>query len=528
MMKRFRVLIMLLTAALLAGCQATPDQPVVVQKDLEQMIEKGMSNRQTPAPLPATTPAEDPKIDYAALCAHYGVPERYQTTIAEGNLTISCDVAIELPNTMKLPMERVEAGRFSQEAVYALFGALCGDTPMVLVPSVWDKAYYEQAIIKAQAELAKETEKNSIRQYNDMINELKEQYKKAPDTMEITPCDGTLQIHKFGGVEYGGMAGTSTILYATSDPRNLENPMTVYVQNDADYDKTTVASYTDEFGNEQIIAPSSGSNLQFSREGQNTWFGLYDSGTKLADVTALSLSGGVAENCLLGTTPRQAREVVERFLSESKTYDMMIDTVCLYSSKRDPPPELIEDIKLEGRMELEEKPETHAYVFRLLRQVNGVKTESCHESSETSTDGMSFGKQWYYEELTVVVDDKGIASVYWMGPLAVKELITDHAAVLPFGDIAHIFDKMMVVTSDIYTIPERRQQIDITRASLSLQRIMEQDSYTTGLLVPVWNFYGKVTDWGSDGEKHTSEWAHMPLLSINAIDGSVIDVFKGY
>ena len=516
----------LLALALLAGCQATPETPVVIQKDLEQMIEKGMANRQTPSPSSATTPAEDAIIDYAALCAHYGVPERYQTTITEGNLTISCDVAIELPNTMKLPMAKVEAGRFSQEAVYALFGALCGDTPMVLVPSVWDKAYYEQAIIKAQAELAKETEKNSIRQYNDMINELKEQYKKAPDTMEITPADGTLQIHKFGGEEYGGMAGTSTILYATSDLRNQEDPMTFYVQNDADYEETTVTSYTDEFGNEQTIAPVSGSRFVFSRGGQGKMRASINGKqrTMLADVTALSISGGEVDGTLLNMMPRQARDIVEQLLSEAGMDDMVIDNISLYSNKREMPADYIEQSNQTGK----DVPEAQAYIFRFLRKINGVKTESSHGRSETRTGGLSFGKQWYYEELTVAVDDEGIANVYWNAPLEVTEVLTDDTAILPFSEITNIFEKMIVIKSDIYISPDREQQIDITHISLSLQRIMEIDSYTTGLLVPVWNFYGTVTGWYNNGEKRTNSLGYTPLLSINAINGSVIDVFQGY
>ena len=74
----------------------------------------------------------------------------------------------------------------------------------------------------------------------------------------------------------------------------------------------------------------------------------------------------------------------------------------------------------------------------------------------------------------------------------------------------------------------RAVTIDVTHASLSLQRIMERDSYTTGLLVPVWNFYGTITYEQTDGEPLDLQSGHTPLISINAIDGSVVDVDKGY
>ena len=141
---------------------------------------------------------------------------------------------------------------------------------------------------------------------------------------------------------------------------------------------------------------------------------------------------------------------------------------------------------------------------------------------------MSFGAEWYYEKMLIAVDDGGIASVCWEAPLNIIEVLTDDTAIRPFSEIAEIFEKMVVICNDWYVSPNRKQQIDITHMSLSLQRIMERDSYTTGLLVPVWNFYGSVTTWNNDGEANTTEWEYMPVMSINAIDGSVIDVFKGY
>lgn len=526
-MKKKLMLLIGVILSLLAGCQATPEKPVVVQKDLEQMIEKGTSGSAAPEATP--TASDAPEADYAALCAHYGVPERFQKTITEGNLTINCDVAIELPHTLTLPMARVEAGRFSQDQVYALFGALCADTPMYVWPEIQDKAYYEQEIIDCQARMAKETDKETVKFFKEMLKDLQEQYDKAPETIELVPSDGTMKSHEFEIKENGVLAGSAITLSATSDPHAREdNSTSFYVQNDADYTEANMFSWVDEEGNTQVVAPRSGSWFEFGRGGYETSRTKYcQNGTKLADVTALSLTDGKAENCLLSTTPKQARDIVEAFMKKAGIDDMMIDTVGLYSSKSNMPPELIAHLKEEGRYR-EEPPETHTYAFRLLRNLNGVKTESTQGSSETSTDGMAFGAEWYYEELTMTVDDQGIGNVYWMAPLDVKEVITEDTAILPFGDIEDIFEKMIVINSGIYTVPDQKEQMDITRVSLSLQRVMEQDSYTTGLLVPVWNFYGSVTSWSEDGEEHTSDMRFMPFMSVNAIDGSVIDTQKGY
>ena len=63
--------------------------------------------------------------------------------------------------------------------------------------------------------------------------------------------------------------------------------------------------------------------------------------------------------------------------------------------------------------------------------------------------------------------------------------------------------------------------VKVTDVSLVYTRISEKDSFDTGLIVPVWNFNGTVTD--SYGEKKTGT-----VLSVNAIDGSVINQTLGY
>ena len=47
--------------------------------------------------------------------------------------------------------------------------------------------------------------------------------------------------------------------------------------------------------------------------------------------------------------------------------------------------------------------------------------------------------------------------------------------------------------------------------------------------MPVWNFYCAETLVQADGYVRTiDDYSDHPTLTINAVDGSVIDVFKGY
>lgn len=515
-------------AVLLAACQSTPEQPVVVQKDMQQMIEKGMAGSTASQAKATSQEAEPTAASYAELCAHYGVPERHKASITEGNLTINCDVEIELPETEKLPMAKVEAGRFSQEQVYTLFNALCCDKQMYLIPEQAPKEYYENQILEYQRKLASVSDEKIIESLKKAIANSQKDYESALETVELVPADGTLKTREIQD-DTNTISGSFTMFYASSAPFE-ENAMKFYVQNDPFYESDGVYTFLDEEGNTQIIAPWSRSRLEFEREGSYTSYGVGIRGRKLEDVTKLSVSGGTADGCMLNTTPQQARNTVETFMEQTGTDDMVIDSVSLYSSKQKIPPEIIEHWKQQGRYIEDTTPETQAYVFRLLRRVNGVNVESVERwSSQSNVDGMDVGKEWTYEMLSIAVDDKGIADLYWEAPLVVTDIITADTAIRPWSEIENIFEKMIVIQNEYAASSNTYSTvIDITRVSLTLRRIMERDSYTKGLLVPVWNFFGTETSQNDGDDPRVQEYDHLPLLTINAIDGSVIDIEKGY
>ncbi|MBQ3131700.1 MAG: hypothetical protein IJC24_03230 [Clostridia bacterium] len=73
--------------------------------------------------------------------------------------------------------------------------------------------------------------------------------------------------------------------------------------------------------------------------------------------------------------------------------------------------------------------------------------------------------------------------------------------------------------------------ITVEEIRLELRRVREQNSVTDGLLIPVWSFYGN--QWqtmkdGSEPGRTGMEGQRSCLLTINAVDGSIIDLAKGY
>ena len=70
--------------------------------------------------------------------------------------------------------------------------------------------------------------------------------------------------------------------------------------------------------------------------------------------------------------------------------------------------------------------------------------------------------------------------------------------------------------------------VEITKAGLYYVLIQQQNDASNTLLVPVWAFYGyRSWDWIEEqGIKYGLY--EQPILMINAIDGSIIDLARGY
>ena len=73
--------------------------------------------------------------------------------------------------------------------------------------------------------------------------------------------------------------------------------------------------------------------------------------------------------------------------------------------------------------------------------------------------------------------------------------------------------------------------IDITvdHIEFGLTRITEQDKRDSGLLVPAWDFFGTMIYINEqDGQTKEYKDGPIPILTVNAVDGSIINRSLGY
>ena len=174
-----------------AGCQKTPEQPLIVPKDQELMLEKAAA---TPEPEAAYVP---PKV-----------PERWVFDHADGNFLIHGDADVSVPKN-PMPTVWARAQGLPQETVYRLFQLLSQGEELKL-PHVKTKAEIEESIRAYTAMLEQGPDKDadlSQEEYDEgLLQELeylKEAYKTAPETSPDRVSDGTYEVQKSGKTGMG-------------------------------------------------------------------------------------------------------------------------------------------------------------------------------------------------------------------------------------------------------------------------------------------------------------------------------------
>lgn len=160
-------------------------------------------------------------------------------------------------------------------------------------------------------------------------------------------------------------------------------------------------------------------------------------------------------------------------------------------------------------------------------------------SEETNPDTVA----WELENIYLEVGKDGILSFNWTAPSTQPVVQQAQSALLPFEEIASVANTMLpevivgpketpLAQLDQYNGFETRMDVDITKVSLSLMRIRDKGSLQ-GTIVPVWDFWG-TSDW-YDAEPNAygyqekgMNYEYRPMLTLNAVDGTVVNRQLGY
>lgn len=449
------------------GCQPTPSSTLITEKDSEDMLKK------------ATSKGEGTSVDLL------GIPDNnfyfYENTSSDG-VSIRANAKIFLPDVEFLPIVRIKGRSFSEKDLSNAYDALFDNATPIGEGGQMPKSYYEEILIG----LIEQKETGKLDKYAS-IEELDQEIKSIMEKMANAPEKATEEVVD---LSFDG-SGRAKILGVLGE--GIQSDLTV-------------------------------SNM----------VGQYDRGDKLFYIRDTScrtefmwhISGGQGET--VAYTLSKDANILSPSLSEEEALEIANQAIfemglpefsC--SGKRLAP--LFEDPVVGNGASCQ-----GIYEFMYTRQINGVPvTYTNDDASASPKDLTNVAPPWNYEKIRIFVDDIGIYACIWTGPCSIIDYQTDAAVLLPYKDIIKIFEEMISIKYNGYTQTgiNGNVHVNIDRITLGLTRIIEKGDNETGLLVPAWDFFG----WYDEGHEYPIGLdGYEPLMTINALDGSIIDRRIGY
>lgn len=315
------------------------------------------------------------------------------------------------------------------------------------------------------------------------ISALREQIKTAPDTVTLK---------------------TTTPMISNSDI----------------YGNYYTAESPDGYSYTVIVQDFTGYQLRITRDetpgSQQVFWGDYTSATKEGLINATK--DEIAKKA--GITYEKAREQTDEkiaslglgdFTVNSWDYSYLADTTEAIS---------VNDITAAG------------ISLHYVRTIQDIPITYTSETGGALPDMDSDIDTWMYEQLDVVVLADGTESVTLCSPYVIDENSTTIPNLMNFSDIMDIFENMMVVEMQNLQQTENSRTYTIDRIKLGYMRIYDPLSSTNqGTLIPVWDFFGGFecsSSWDGETVESKNYLADQSYMTINAVDGSIIDRGLGY
>lgn len=470
-----------------AGCQKTPESPIVVGKDYETMLEQ--------AKAPNENRAE------ATLKEAVQAPDTFVFDYTSDGFSIASNVQLNLPEVSRTPILQVAPRDFTLEQALMLVDTLLPD-PQELIQdrNELTKSELEARII--QLKQRKTLPEYSSQEDQDDIESAIKYYAEllpdAPEHVEKTPFGRAFQTQYITDGK-GRTAGQYTYMEVWDAGRDIQHRLCL-----RNSDTLTDDIFIPDEGDGSLYLHRPTASVSFSAEGVDNIFGVYGA-TVIRDVSV------TPEGCQLAKSPADAKQEAQGLLRSIGCDTYRLGGMMLINNSN------------------KDKKEATQWAYELFYfpSYEGIELAPTIDS----VDEELFHAPLHYEKIKMRINDAGIQSFIWDAPYEIAGAKVESANLLPFEDIQDIFSKMMLVKYEPMAKLINSQEplrIEITKAGLYYVLMPQQNDISNTLLVPVWAFYGyRSWDW-IEVQGITYGLYEQPILMINAIDGSIIDFAKGY
>lgn len=486
-----QLLVILLAFALLLACVPTPEEEYVTHKDTNTMLD-------------SVETVEEPQESISAVV---GAPKTLRVTkecdSSRMEITVSIDADVVLPDTNKMPMAHIRRGSFTEDFLRRVMHVLGNDSKPI---ETFPKSYYQDIANKlmAQRDSGNLGKYDSVEEINKAIIDVLADADAAPDEPTYSDRDpateadimvdnegnpvqsGLIRDSEWWSSSWCGLSEIGTIYHIFCETRSIK-----YCRN---INEVTAFENAYNFRNP----------LQFAQP---------------------MIDKGMIRMTLPERSIEDAQKEAQRVVTELG----LSDDFTLTHARLAP--------MMEYAQEAQENGCKAIYEFLFTRQVNGVNVTYTNDRYSNGSYGTeqedAYAPEWRYERVRVYVDDLGLFAFYYDGsPYEITE-ITENVRVLTLDEAIAAFEQRLgIAYADALNRAEKKDaSIRITEIRLGLTRVLEQNADGQAYLVPSWTFFGVkhlydnkyISGWEGEGYDGTTE-----ILTINAIDGSVIDRNKGY
>lgn len=456
----------------LCACQATPEAPIVIGKgnsELERII--------------AATPV--PTQEYAA-------DEYWQEsfTSKDGNVHITVDAGVMLPDTDHYPVVKVVPTHFSEDEVKRIVDVLFGDQTLYVYEGGYeDKETLMREIIECREAIEKdkamlnepdvniEVIKECIASNEEWLKGLEEQYRNLPENVSFQEAECKYALDDMGVYSIG--------------IRNGDSSPAIFFASYSESQKLSAIAY-------------------------RNW------GNRVYSVGAV-----LDEQDELHAAITKAQAVVEKALADMGIEEMRIAAICSArgTTKKQSEQERIDAEKaVQNNADIptaDPDPSSNVcYAFYLTRNVCGLDVSYVPDYDGVQAlgiDGETYREPWTPEFMEIFVNDSGIIEFNWYAPAKAEEVLNENVALKPFEEIKEVGRNLLAIKFSEKDEASRKN-IVIEDVMLGIMRIARENDDSEYLYVPVWDFMGHYE--GSNRE--------ISFLTVNAVDGTIIDRTLGY
>ena len=486
--------VIIFIACLTTACQPTPEENYIQGKNGESLNE--IISQQTSTDT-------------------YEFPTDIITNIQLSNLTVNINATI-ISQGSEYPVAYASANQITQEQAYLILNALIGDAQLTGLREQDEAVMHSKESIIAQLgtakqQLAEETDDNSKESLEALIKQLESMLDSAPDEIE----------NVYISREFVRPSGDETTTVLDDEQRAVLSEEEIKVieeeiENEKTYNDFQVIEGICDLGKD---IPASISIYKDDNQ-VNSHVHFYN----------LSSNSTIIGGPELVQELEQGADIQSLETTYGAAYQQAIDILTEMQIENY---DLIQSVAVPlGNPQQKVNDYNACYEFIFSQPIEGIELNYALASGNSE----QYLEVWPQEYVKIYIDDTGIIGFYWDSPSEVGEVVNPNVELKTIDEIIEIFKQQMtnkfayIDDSTIVNI-----EINIDEIKLGMMKIKEQ---STGryIYVPVWDFYGysnNTYDSSSqyildEESKYEIDEFGYSYLTINAIDGSIIDRSLGY